>query len=106
MELQSHLERFEAAGAEVWAVTGDEPARLESFRDTEGIGFTILLDPEGSTFESYGILNENYEIAGRAIDGPLRGQELTWAKSIQCRWYAWASEYPKTSVFEKSESDK
>ena len=61
MELQSHLERFEAAGAEVWAITGDEPARLESFRDTEGIGLTILLDPEGSTFESYGILNENHD---------------------------------------------
>lgn len=61
MELQSHLERVEAVGAEVWAITGDEPARLESFRDTEGIEFTILLDPEGSTFESYGILNENHD---------------------------------------------
>ncbi len=40
-----------------------------------------------------------WTIAGRGIDGPLRGQELTWAKSIQCRWYAWANEYPDTSVF-------
>ena len=40
-----------------------------------------------------------WTIAGRGIDGPLRGQELTWANSIQCRWYAWASEYPKTTVF-------
>ena len=45
-----------------------------------------------------------WSIAGRGIDGPLRGQELTWAKCIQCRWYAWASEYPKTTVFlEKAE---
>ena len=40
-----------------------------------------------------------WSIAGRGIDGPLRGQELTWAKSIQCRWYAWASEYPGTTIF-------
>ena len=40
-----------------------------------------------------------WTIAGRGIDGPLRGQELAWANGIQCRWYAWASEYPQTTVF-------
>src|SRR5688500_5149749 len=47
-----------------------------------------------------------WSIAGRGIDGPLRGHELTWVKSIQCRWYAWASEYPKTTVFEKVGADE
>jgi peroxiredoxin len=45
----------------VWAITGDEPARLRSFRDEEGIGFPILLDPEGETFERYGIRNEGHQ---------------------------------------------
>jgi hypothetical protein len=40
-----------------------------------------------------------WTLAGRGIDGPLRGQELNWVRSVQCRWYAWASEYPKTSVY-------
>jgi peroxiredoxin len=45
----------------VWAITADEPARLRSFRDEEGIDFPILLDPEGKTFERYGIRNEGHQ---------------------------------------------
>jgi hypothetical protein len=41
-----------------------------------------------------------WTIAGRAVDGPLRGHELNWIPSIQCRWYAWSSEYPQTDVYE------
>lgn len=39
-----------------------------------------------------------WTIAGRAVDGPLRGRELTWVPSIQSRWYAWAAEHPGTAV--------
>jgi peroxiredoxin len=45
----------------VWAITGDEPARLRSFRAEEEIGFPILLDPEGETFELYGVRNEGHQ---------------------------------------------
>jgi hypothetical protein len=41
-----------------------------------------------------------WTLAGRAVDGPLKGRELSWVKSIQCRWYAWVAEYPNTSVYE------
>ena len=40
-----------------------------------------------------------WTLAGRAVDGPLRGKELKWARSVQCRWYAWAAEYPETEVY-------
>jgi len=40
-----------------------------------------------------------WTLAGRAVDGPLKGQELQWVRSIQCRWYAWAAEYPATEVY-------
>ena len=39
----------------------DDPDQLRKFRDAEGIGYTILLDPDGSTFDSYGIRNENHD---------------------------------------------
>jgi hypothetical protein len=39
-----------------------------------------------------------WSLAGRGIDGPLRGRELTWATSVQCKWYAWAAEYPETQI--------
>lgn len=37
-------------------------------------------------------------IEGRAIDGPLKGQTLRWLPGVQCRWYAWAAEYPDTKL--------
>lgn len=39
-----------------------------------------------------------WTLAGRGVDGPLKGQELTWMPSIQCRWFAWSAEYPETDV--------
>jgi len=29
-----------------------------------------------------------WTLAGRAVDGALKGQELQWINSIQCKWYA------------------
>ena len=43
-----------------------------------------------------------WTLAGRGVDGPLRGKELTWVPSVQCRWYAWAAEYPDTKIFQEN----
>jgi peroxiredoxin len=61
VELQSHLKRFEAAGAELWAITGDDPKRVKAFWEAESLGMMALSDPTGSTFESYGIRNLNHK---------------------------------------------
>jgi len=42
-----------------------------------------------------------WSLAGRGIDGPLRGKELTWVDSVQCRWYAWAAEHPATALYSR-----
>lgn len=47
-----------------------------------------------------------WSLAGRGIDGPLRGIELNWTPSIQCQWHAWSSEYPETAVFDTTLSAK
>jgi hypothetical protein len=44
----------------------------------------------------------HWDIAGRAVDGELKGWTLTWIDSTQVKWYAWAAEYPKTSVLIQS----
>ena len=70
-------------------------------RNLNGRTLTFYADdvsPESAPFKDKET-GTRWTIAGRGIDGPLRGQELTWAKSIQCRWYAWVSEYPETTVF-------
>ena len=41
-----------------------------------------------------------WTLAGRAVDGPLKGRELEWMSSIQCRWYAWVAQHPTTNVHE------
>jgi hypothetical protein len=43
--------------------------------------------------------NSRWTLAGRAVDGPMRGTELEWVPSIQCRDAAWKAEYPETSWF-------
>ncbi|HXJ76236.1 MAG TPA: DUF3179 domain-containing (seleno)protein, partial [Candidatus Dormibacteraeota bacterium] len=39
-----------------------------------------------------------WTLAGRGVDGELKGKELAWVPSVQCRWYAWAAEYPQTAL--------
>lgn len=43
-----------------------------------------------------------WTLAGRGVDGPLKGTELKWVNSVQCKWYAWSAEYPKTAIFEQN----
>ncbi len=77
-------------------------------REVDGRVLTFYADaisPESAPFKDKET-GTRWTIAGRGIDGPLRGHELTWAGGIQCRWYAWASEYPKTTVFEKAKADR
>lgn len=63
------------------------------------------ISPESAPFKDRET-GTRWSIAGRGIDGPMRGHELDWVNSIQCRWYAWASEYPKTSVFDQTKADQ
>lgn len=58
------------------------------------------ISPETAPFKDKET-GSRWTLAGRAVDGPLRGKELEWVDSIQCRWFAWSSEYPKTKVIEK-----
>jgi hypothetical protein len=37
-------------------------------------------------------------IEGRAVAGPLKGKTLRWMPAVQCRWFAWAAEYPETEL--------
>jgi RNA polymerase sigma factor (sigma-70 family) len=40
-----------------------------------------------------------WDIAGRAIEGDLKGWTLAWLDGVQVKWFAWAEEYPETSIF-------
>jgi Protein of unknown function (DUF3179) len=42
--------------------------------------------------------NSRWSIVGRAVSGPRKGQTLRWLPGVMVKWYAWAAEYPKTSL--------
>jgi Protein of unknown function (DUF3179) len=39
-----------------------------------------------------------WSIVGRAVSGPRKGQTLRWLPGVMVKWYAWAAEYPESSV--------
>jgi hypothetical protein len=39
-----------------------------------------------------------WDIAGRAVQGPLQGWTLEWLDGTQVQWFAWSAEYPQTSL--------
>lgn len=59
------------------------------------------ISPDTAPFKDWET-GTRWSLAGRGIDGPLRGKELTWIPSVHCRWYAWAATYPQTEVFVSS----
>lgn len=79
------------------------------------VAFSTRLDDRSLTFYADDISPETapmkdketgtrWSLAGRGVDGTLRGKELRWINSIQCRWYAWSAEYPASEVFGPSEA--
>ena len=56
------------------------------------------ISPESAPFKDKET-GSRWTLAGRAVDGPLRGRELTWVPGVQCRWFAWAAENPATAVY-------
>lgn len=50
--------------------------------------------------------NSQFDISGRAVSGPLKGKTLTWIDSVQCRWFAWAAEYPQTEIYRQPKAPR
>ncbi len=73
-----------------------------AYRTTvEGRKLTFYADagsPETAPFKDRET-GTRWTLAGRGVDGPLRGRELSWVTSIQARWYAWVSEYPGSAIY-------
>lgn len=71
-------------------------------REVDGRTLTFYADsvsPESAPMKDRET-GTRWTMAGRAIDGPLRGKELQWVNSVQCHWYAWVAEYPNTEIHE------
>ncbi len=45
----------------------------------------------------------HWTIEGRALEGPLKDKTLGWLPGVQCKWFAWAAEYPESDIYPPSE---
>ncbi len=93
------------------ATLGGEEVAVFWYAPTQSaVAFARKLDDQTLTFYADEISPETapikdketqtrWSMAGRGIDGPNRGKELRWINSIQCRWYAWSTEYPGTKLY-------
>jgi hypothetical protein len=91
------------AGTPVLVVFNDQTSTAVVFdREVEGQALTFALDdPQmlaltdaetGSTWEG---------LTGRAIDGPLAGEQLARVKSTGSFWFGWKDWYPETRAYGK-----
>jgi len=72
------------------AKKGDGPARRVTLaRDRKG-GPAPFVDRETGS---------RWDVAGRAVEGELKGWTLAWLDGTQLRWFAWSAEHPRTSVY-------
>lgn len=40
-----------------------------------------------------------WDVAGRCVEGELKGWTLEWVDSVQVKWFAWAAEYPDGPLY-------
>ena len=60
---------------------------------------TLIGTKEGNFYDKE--TGSRWDIAGRAVTGPLRGWTLGWLDGVEVKWYAWSAEFPRTRVYAK-----
>lgn len=90
---------------------GGQPVAVLWYGPTQSaVAFSSRLEGRELTFYSDPVSPETapfkdketgtrWTLAGRGVDGPLKGRELTWVDSVQCRWYAWVAENRQTGIY-------
>lgn len=67
--MRDYYEAIQETGADLWVIANDDIDKLREFRDTEGLDFPILLDPEAESIQAWGLLND-MDSRGRLIPHP------------------------------------
>jgi hypothetical protein len=44
--------------------------------------------------------HSTWDVAGRCVEGKLKGWTMEWVDSVQVKWYAWAAENPRTTIYD------
>jgi Protein of unknown function (DUF3179) len=67
-----------------------------------GKSVTLVVDPSDAAAPWIDLeTGSRWSVVGRAVAGPRKGHTLRWLPGIMVKWYAWAGEYPGTSIVEE-----
>ena len=83
------------AGVPIPAGTAVQPARKVTLTLSTTASSRRFIDAETQS---------TWDIAGRCVEGTLKGWTLEWVDSVQVKWFAWAAEYPQTTVYSSDKS--
>ena len=70
-DFRDSLASLQAAGSVVLGISRDSSEKLARFRDSEGLTFPLLSDPDRTVHEAYGTWGEK-NLYGKTVTGVLR----------------------------------
>lgn len=74
-DFRDNLAELNDAGVDVLGISPDKPAKLAKFRDTEGLTFPLLSDPDRKVLEEWGAFGEK-TMYGKTVTGVIRSTFL------------------------------
>ncbi len=70
-DFRDNLRDLNDAGLDVVGISPDKPAKLAKFRDTEGLTFPLLSDPDRKVLTAWGAYGEK-QMYGKTVQGVIR----------------------------------
>lgn len=70
-DFRDSLRELNKAGLDVVGISPDKPAKLAKFRDTEGLTFPLLSDPDRNVLAEWGAYGEK-KMYGKTVQGVIR----------------------------------
>ncbi|ANW65962.1 peroxiredoxin [Mycobacterium sp. djl-10] len=70
-DFRDSLGELNGAGLDVVGISPDKPAKLAKFRDTEGLTFPLLSDPDKAVLTAWGAFGEK-KMYGKTVQGVIR----------------------------------
>ena len=70
-DFRDSISSLQGAGYTVVGVSRDEPATLKTFRERDGLTFSLLSDPDHAVHTAYGVWGEKMNY-GKVIEGVIR----------------------------------
>lgn len=70
-DFRDSISSLQGAGYTVIGVSRDEPAKLKTFRERDGLTFELLSDPDHAVHTAYGVWGEKMNY-GKVVEGVIR----------------------------------